>query len=71
MSGKMVAPAAARYRLRMWILLSGVSRVHKHQRTLLFEAAVGRALNQVRRDAVGDACRGAHAARDHDHAIGR
>jgi len=35
-------------------LLSGVSRTQKYQRTLLFQADVGRTLDQVRGDAVGD-----------------
>src|SRR5580704_1574888 len=40
------------------------------ERTLLFEADVGGALDQVRGDAVGDAGQSAHAAGEHDHGVG-
>jgi len=42
----------------------------KNQRALLFEANVGGALDQVRRDAVGDTSQSSDAARQNDHGIG-
>src|SRR5207253_5424908 len=42
----------------------------ENQRTFFFEADIGGTLNQVRRDAVGNAGEGAHAARDNDHGVG-
>ena len=42
----------------------------EHERPLLLERNIGGALDELGGNAVGDACQGAHAARDHDHSVG-
>ena len=65
-----MAPAsAARYMLRIWILLSGVSRTQRTRgRFSLSETSAARSIS-CGGDAVGDAGQSADAARDDDHGV--